>query len=161
MAGSALRECRSFCRKGISDHFPQCDREAVASAAGELKQEHKVSGLYERLEQQLSRWRGGSGDRKHAEYVFADGIAGSRQSGVHESDEPDLSLCAAAVKDVRTKCERGTLCLCEPEESARSGCGTDGILHLDMEQLGSTDVSVRMQNRSVRTNFYLEDDASL
>jgi len=29
-----------------------------------------------------------------------------------------------------------------------------------MEQLGSTDVSVRMQNRSVRTNFYLEDDAS-
>ena len=66
-----------------------------------------------------------------------------------------------AVKDVRTKCERGTLCLCEPEESARSGCGTDGIfLHLDMEQLGSTDVSVRMQNRSVRTNFYLEDDAS-
>ena len=94
----------------------------------ELKQEHKVSGLYERLRAAaFPDGGGGSGDRKHAEYVFADGIAGSRQSGVHESDEPDLSLCAAAVKDVRTKCERGTLCLCEPEESARSGCGTDGI----------------------------------
>lgn len=34
------------------------------------------------------------------------------------------------------------------------------FLHLDMGNLGSTDVSVRMQNRQVRTNFYLEDDAS-
>ena len=127
----------------------------------ELKQEHKVSGLYERLEQQLSQMEEAVRATGSTQNTFLQtGIAGSRQSGVHESDEPDLSLCAAAVKDVRTKCERGTLCLCEPEESARSGCGTDGILHLDMEQLGSTDVSVRMQNRSVRTNFYLEDDAS-
>lgn len=34
------------------------------------------------------------------------------------------------------------------------------FLHLDMGNLGSTDVSVRMQNRQVRTNFYFEDDAS-
>lgn len=34
------------------------------------------------------------------------------------------------------------------------------FLHLDMEHLGSTDVSVRMQNRQVKTNFYLDDDSS-
>ena len=34
------------------------------------------------------------------------------------------------------------------------------FLHLDMGNLGSTDVSVRMQNRQVRANFYFEDDAS-
>lgn len=34
------------------------------------------------------------------------------------------------------------------------------FLHLDMGNLGSTDVSVRMQNRQVKTNFYFEDDAS-
>lgn len=34
------------------------------------------------------------------------------------------------------------------------------FLHLDMDHLGSTDVSVRMRNREVSTNFYLEDDAS-
>lgn len=34
------------------------------------------------------------------------------------------------------------------------------FLHLDMENLGSTDVSVRMQNRQVKTNFYIENDAS-
>ena len=34
------------------------------------------------------------------------------------------------------------------------------FLHLDLENLGSTDVSVRMINRQVKTNFYLEDDAA-
>lgn len=34
------------------------------------------------------------------------------------------------------------------------------FLHLDMENLGETDVSVRMKDRQVKTNFYFEDDAS-
>ena len=32
------------------------------------------------------------------------------------------------------------------------------FLHLDMDNLGPTDVSVRMRNREVSTNFYLEND---
>ena len=32
------------------------------------------------------------------------------------------------------------------------------FLHLDLDYLGSTDVSVRMRGREVSTNFYLEDD---
>lgn len=34
------------------------------------------------------------------------------------------------------------------------------FLHLDMDNLGETDVSVRMKDRQVKTNFYFEDDAS-
>ena len=34
------------------------------------------------------------------------------------------------------------------------------FLHLDMENLGPTDVSVRMRGRDVSTNFYLESDAA-
>lgn len=34
------------------------------------------------------------------------------------------------------------------------------FLHLDMENLGATDVSVRMKDRQVKTNFYLAEDAS-
>lgn len=34
------------------------------------------------------------------------------------------------------------------------------FLHLDLEHLGSTDVSIRMKQKQVRTNFYLEDDRS-
>ncbi|MCM1258045.1 MAG: flagellar hook-length control protein FliK [Roseburia sp.] len=34
------------------------------------------------------------------------------------------------------------------------------FLHLDLEHLGSTDVSVRMRQKKVTTNFYLSDDLS-
>lgn len=34
------------------------------------------------------------------------------------------------------------------------------FLHLDMEHLGSTDVSVKLQKKHVKTNFYFSDDAS-
>jgi hypothetical protein len=33
------------------------------------------------------------------------------------------------------------------------------FLHFDMDNLGSTDISVRMKDRDVSTKFYLEDDA--
>ena len=36
-AGSALRECRSFLPERNFRPFPQCDREAMASAAGGIK----------------------------------------------------------------------------------------------------------------------------
>lgn len=34
------------------------------------------------------------------------------------------------------------------------------FLHLDLDHLGVTDVSVKMKNKQVSTNFYLDDDAS-
>lgn len=34
------------------------------------------------------------------------------------------------------------------------------FLHLDLENLGSTDVSIRMKDKNVKTNFYIVDDAS-
>ena len=34
------------------------------------------------------------------------------------------------------------------------------FLHLDLDHLGATDVFVKMKNKQVRTNFYLDDDAS-
>jgi hypothetical protein len=34
------------------------------------------------------------------------------------------------------------------------------FLHLDMDNLGSTDVSVRLRGREVKTNFYLDNDAA-
>ena len=34
------------------------------------------------------------------------------------------------------------------------------FLHLDLENLGSTDVSIRIKDKNVKTNFYIADDAS-
>ena len=38
--------------------------------------------------------------------------------------------------------------------------GDTAFLHLDLDHLGATDVSVKMKNKQVSTNFYLDDDAS-
>ena len=37
---------------------------------------------------------------------------------------------------------------------------SSAFLHLDMEHLGSTDVSVKMHGKNVGTRFYLSDEAS-
>ena len=34
------------------------------------------------------------------------------------------------------------------------------FLHLDMDNLGSTDVSIRLKGKDLSTNFYLDDDDS-
>lgn len=34
------------------------------------------------------------------------------------------------------------------------------FLHLDLDNVGSTDVSIRMKDKNVKTNFYIADDAS-
>lgn len=34
------------------------------------------------------------------------------------------------------------------------------FLHLDLDNLGSTDVSIRMKDKNVKTNFYIADDAA-
>ena len=87
----------------------------------ELKQEHKVSGLYERLEQQLSQMEEAVRATGSTQNTFL-----QTASQVHGNLE-FMNQMNQIYHYVRTKCERGTLCLCKPEESARSGCGTDGI----------------------------------
>lgn len=119
----------------------------------ELKQEHKVSGLYERLEQQLSQMEEAvraTGSTQNTFLQTASQVHGNlefmnQMNQIYHYVQLPLKMSGqnANRKNLR-----------DPDAELTA------FLHLDMEQLGSTDVSVRMQNRSVRTNFYLEDDAS-
>ena len=127
----------------------------------ELKQEHKVSGLYERLEQQLSQME---------EAVRATGITQNTflqtASQVHGNLEfmnqmNQIYHYVQLPLKMSGQNANGELYVYANRKNLRDpDAELTAFLHLDMEQLGSTDVSVRMQNRSVRTNFYLEDDAS-
>lgn len=52
-------------------------------------------------------------------------------------------------------------CLCIPTKGTGAGRkGSDCFLHLDLDHLGSTDVSVRMRGREVSTRFYLDNDTA-
>lgn len=127
----------------------------------ELKQEHKVSGLYERLEQQLSQMEEAvraTGSTQNTFLQTASQVHGNlefmnQMNQIYHYVQLPLKMSGQnANGELYVYANRKDLRDPDAELTA--------FLHLDMEQLGSTDVSVRMQNRSVRTNFYLEDDAS-
>ena len=127
----------------------------------ELKQEHKVSGLYERLEQQLSQMEEAvraTGSTQKTFLQTASQVHGNlefmnQMNQIYHYVQLPLKMSGQnANGELYVYANRKNLRDPDAELTA--------FLHLDMEQLGSTDVSVRMQNRSVRTNFYLEDDAS-
>ena len=126
-----------------------------------LKQEHKVSGLYERLEQQLSQMEEAvraTGSTQNTFLQTASQVHGNlefmnQMNQIYHYVHLPLKMSGQnANGELYVYANRKNLRDPDAELTA--------FLHLDMEQLGSTDVSVRMQNRSVRTNFYLEDDAS-
>lgn len=127
----------------------------------ELKQEHKVSGLYERLEQQLSQMEEAvraTGSTQNTFLQTASQVHGNlefmnQMNQIYHYVQLPLKMSGQnANGELYVYANRKNLRDPDAELTA--------FLHLDMEQLGSTDISVRMQNRSVRTNFYLEDDAS-
>ena len=127
----------------------------------ELEQEHKVSGLYERLEQQLSQMEEAvraTGSTQNTFLQTASQVHGNlefmnQMNQIYHYVQLPLKMSGQnANGELYVYANRKNLRDPDAELTA--------FLHLDMEQLGSTDVSVRMQNRSVRTNFYLEDDAS-
>ena len=127
----------------------------------ELKQEHKVSGLYECLEQQLSQMEEAvraTGSTQNTFLQTASQVHGNlefmnQMNQIYHYVQLPLKMSGQnANGELYVYANRKNLRDPDAELTA--------FLHLDMEQLGSTDVSVRMQNRSVRTNFYLEDDAS-
>ena len=127
----------------------------------ELKQEHKVSGLYERLEQQLSQMEEAvraTGSTQNTFLQTASQVHGNlefmnQMNQIYHYVQLPLKMSGQnANGELYVYANRKNLRDPDAELTA--------FLHLDMEHLGSTDVSVRMQNRSVRTNFYLEDDAS-
>lgn len=127
----------------------------------ELKQEHKVSGLYERLEQQLSQMEEAvraTGSTQNTFLQTASQVHGNlefmnQMNQIYHYVQLPLKMSGQNAN--------GELYVYANRKNPRDpDAELTAFLHLDMEQLGSTDVSVRMQNRSVRTNFYLEDDAS-
>ena len=127
----------------------------------ELKQEHKVSGLYERLEQQLSQMEEAvraTGSTQNTFLQTASQVHGNlefmnQMNQIYHYVQLPLKMSGQNANGELYVYANGKN-LRDPDAELTA------FLHLDMEQLGSTDVSVRMQNRSVRTNFYLEDDAS-
>lgn len=127
----------------------------------ELKQEHKVSGLYERLEQQLSQMEEAVRATGSTQNTFLQTASQVHSNLEFMNQMNQIYHYVQLPLKMSGQNANGELYVYANRKNLRDpDAELTAFLHLDMEQLGSTDVSVRMQNRSVRTNFYLEDDAS-
>ena len=127
----------------------------------QLKEASKVSDLYERLDHQMKQMEKVMKAAGVTQNSFVQTAADIRSNiefmnqinQVYTYVQLPLKLSGQnASGDLYVYTNKKNLNDPEAELTA--------FLHLDLENLGSTDVSIRMKDKNVKTNFYIADDAS-
>lgn len=127
----------------------------------QLKEASKVSDLYERLDHQMKQMENVMKAAGVTQNSFVQTAADIRSNiefmnqinQVYTYVQLPLKLSGQnASGDLYVYTNKKNLNDPEAELTA--------FLHLDLENLGSTDVPIRMKDKNVKTNFYIADDAS-
>lgn len=127
----------------------------------QLKEASKVSDLYERLDHQMKQMENVMKAAGVTQNSFVQTAADIRSNvefmnqinQVYTYVQLPLKLSGQnASGDLYVYTNKKNLNDPEAELTA--------FLHLDLDHLGSTDVSIRMKDKNVKTNFYIADDAS-
>ena len=127
----------------------------------ELKQEKKISQLYEKLEQQMKQVEDALKEAGVTKNSFLDTAAEVRGNIEFMNQLNQAYTYVQVPLKMSGQNANGELYVYTNKKNLRDpDAELSAFLHLDMEHLGSTDVSVKMQHRNVKTNFYMADDAS-
>lgn len=127
----------------------------------ELKTEHKVNELYERLDRQLEQM-----ERVLKSFGQSTSQLSDTASNVRDNIQfmNQLNQAYAYVQiplKFAGQNAHSDLYVYTDKRKAREKDGElSAFLHLDLDHLGSTDVSIKMMQKNVATNFYLADDMS-
>ena len=127
----------------------------------ELKQEKKISQLYEKLEQQMKQVEDALKEAGVTKTRFPDTAAEVRGNIEFMNQLNQAYTYVQVPLKLSGQNANGELYVYTNKKNLRDpDAELSAFLHLDLEHLGSTDVSVKMQHRNVKTNFYMADDAS-
>ena len=126
-----------------------------------LKQEKKISQLYEKLEQQMKQVEDALKEAGVTKTRFPD-TATEVRGNIEFMNQLNQAYTYVQVPlKLSGQNANGELYVYTNKKNLRNpDAELSAFLHLDLEHLGSTDVSVKMQHRNVKTNFYMADDAS-
>ena len=126
-----------------------------------LKQEKKISQLYEKLEQQMKQVEEALKEAGVTKTRFPD-TATEVRGNIEFMNQLNQAYTYVQVPlKMSGQNANGELYVYTNKKNLRDpDAELSAFLHLDLEHLGSTDVSVKMQHRNVKTNFYMADDAS-
>lgn len=127
----------------------------------ELKQEKKISQLYEKLEQQMKQVEDALKEAGVTKTRFPETAAEVRGNIEFMNQLNQAYTYVQVPLKMSGQNANGELYVYTNKKNLRDpDAELSAFLHLDLEHLGSTDVSVKMQHRNVKTNFYMADDAS-
>ena len=126
-----------------------------------LKQEKKISQLYEKLEQQMRQVEDALKEAGITKTRFPETAAEVRGNIEFMNQLNQAYTYVQVPLTMSNQSANGELYVYTNKKNLRDpDAELSAFLHLDLEHLGSTDVSVKMQHRNVKTNFYMADDAS-
>lgn len=127
----------------------------------DLKTEHKVEELYQRLNrqmgqiEQLARQTGmNTGQLSQAAAQVRDNIEFMNQ--INQA----YTYVQIPLKMANQNAHSDLYVYTNRRNSGKKEGELSAFLHLELENLGTTDVSIKMVDKNVSTKFYLEDDAS-
>ena len=126
-----------------------------------LKQEKKISQLYEKLERQMRQVEDALKEAGITKTRFPETAAEVRGNIEFMNQLNQAYTYVQVPLKMSNQNANGELYVYTNKKNLRDpDAELSAFLHLDLEHLGSTDVSVKMQHRNVKTNFYMADDAS-
>ena len=127
----------------------------------DLEGSDKINRLYEKLEHQLARMEEvvkATGQQEHPVIQLSENIR-SNVEFMKQINEM-YTYVQVPLKMSGQNASGQIYVYTNKKKQQKVDEDLTAFLHLDMEHLGQTDVSVRMHGKDVTTNFYMENDAS-
>ena len=128
---------------------------------GDLKEGDYVGRLYERLNSQMEKIESALKNAGQEHTAFSQ-MAGEIHSNVEFMNQVNQMYTYAQIPlKMSGQHASGELFVYTNKKALAQGeKDLTAFLHLDLDHLGSTDVSVRMRGREVSTRFYLDNDTA-
>ena len=127
----------------------------------ELKSEHKVNELYQRLDRQIEQMEKLLKSYGQSTPQLSDTVANVR-SNIQFMNQINQMYAYVQIplKMAGQNAHSDLYVYTDKRKKQEKDGELTAFLHLDLDHLGSTDVSIKLLQKQVSTNFYLADDAS-
>ena len=127
----------------------------------QLREASKVSDLYERLDHQMKQMENVMKAAGVTQNSFVQTAADIRSNIEFMNQINQVNTYVQLPLKLSGQNASGDLYVYTNKKNLNDPeAELTAFLHLDLENLGSTDVSIRMKDKNVKTNFYIADDAS-
>lgn len=127
----------------------------------QLREASKVSDLYERLDHQMKQMENVMKAAGVTQNSFVQTAADIRSNVEFMNQINQVYIYVQLPLKLSGQNASGDLYVYTNKKKLNDPeAELTAFLHLDLENLGSTDVSIRMKDKNVKTNFYIADDAS-